>query len=59
LTFKVSKAATLRLTANNLFDTLPPIIPDSYNISLARNNTIPARYDSLGRNIVFGLNVRF
>jgi outer membrane receptor protein involved in Fe transport len=59
LTLNVDQHLTMRLVANNLFDKNPPILPNSYDISLARNNTIPQRYDSLGRNIVLGATLRF
>lgn len=58
-TFAMTKQFSLRLIANNLLDKTAPIVPDSYNISLARSNTIPQRYDSLGRNIAVGATVRF
>jgi len=59
LNFAIDKAFSLRLIANNLLDKNPPIVPDSYNVALARTNTIPSRYDSLGRNIAIGATVRF
>ena len=59
LNFAIAKQFSLRLIANNLFDKTPPIVPDSYNISLARSNTIPQRYDSLGRNIAIGTTINF
>ncbi|MEG8023496.1 TonB-dependent receptor [Sphingomonas aurantiaca] len=59
LNFAIDKAFSLRLIANNLLDKSPPIVPDSYNVALARTNTIPSRYDSLGRNIAIGATVRF
>ena len=59
LTVAVAKAFTFRVTANNLLDKAAPIIANSYDISLARNNTIPQRYDSLGRTISVGTSVRF
>jgi hypothetical protein len=34
-------------------------LPNSYDVSLARSNTIPQRYDALGRNIVVGATVKF
>ena len=57
--FAIAKQFSLRLIANNLFDKAAPIVPDSYNISLARTNTIPQRYDSLGRNIAIGTTINF
>ena len=59
LTFNIAKRYSLRLVANNLLDRNPPILANSYNISLARSNTIPARYDSLGRNIAIGVTTSF
>lgn len=59
LNFAIAKQFSLRLIANNLFDRAAPIVPDSYNISLARTNTIPQRYDSLGRNIAIGTTINF
>ncbi len=58
-TFAVGRQFTLRLAANNLFDKTPPILPGSRDISLTYNNTIPARYDSLGRQIAIGATVNF
>ena len=59
LNFAIAKQFSLRLIANNLLDKAAPIVPDSYNISLARGNTIPQRYDSLGRNIAIGTTINF
>ncbi|MBB6503904.1 outer membrane receptor protein involved in Fe transport [Sphingomonas endophytica] len=59
LTFNVTQQVALRLIANNLLDRVAPFVPNSYNISLARNNTIPQRYDPLGRQIVVGATVNF
>ncbi len=59
LNFAIAKQFSLRLIANNLLDKTPPIVPDSYNISLARSNTIPQRYDALGRNLAIGTTIKF
>ncbi|MEP7007378.1 MAG: TonB-dependent receptor [Sphingomonas bacterium] len=59
LTFNIAKRFSFRIIANNLLDKAAPILPNSYNISLARSNTIPARYDSLGRNIAVGFTANF
>lgn len=59
LTFNIAKRYSLRFIANNLLDKAPPILPNSYGISLSRNNTIPARYDSLGRNLAVGFTANF
>jgi outer membrane receptor protein involved in Fe transport len=59
LLFNVGDRYQLRLIANNLFDKSAPILPNSYDVSLARSNTIPQRYDALGRNIVVGATVKF
>ncbi|HEX8445584.1 MAG TPA: TonB-dependent receptor [Sphingomonas sp.] len=57
--FSVGKQFGFRIAANNLLDKTAPVIPNSYDISLSRNNTIPQRYDTLGRNIAVGATVRF
>ncbi len=59
LNFAIAKQFSLRLIANNLFDKTPPIVPDSYDVALARSNTIPQRYDSLGRNLAIGTTIKF
>lgn len=59
LTFNIARQFAFRIIANNLLDKVPPILPNSYNIALARNNTIPARYDSLGRQIAIGTTITF
>ncbi len=59
LNFAIDKAFSLRLIANNLLDKSAPIVPDSYNVALARTNTIPQRYDSLGRSLSVGATVKF
>ncbi|SDF43896.1 TonB dependent receptor [Sphingomonas carotinifaciens] len=59
LTFNIARQFAFRIIANNLFDKVPPILPNSYDIALARNNTIPARYDSLGRQIAIGTTINF
>ncbi|WP_241215074.1 TonB-dependent receptor [Sphingomonas sp. S-NIH.Pt15_0812] len=59
LTFNIAQRFSLRLIANNLFDKNPPILANSYNIGLARSNTIPQRYDSLGRNLAVSTTIQF
>ena len=59
MTFAISRDFSLRFIANNLLDKTPPVLANSYDISLARSNTIPARYVSLGRNLAVGATVRF
>lgn len=59
LTLNVEKRFTMRLIANNLFDKQTPIMPNSYDISLARSNTFPQRYDSLGRNVALSGTISF
>jgi len=59
LTFNIARQFAFRVIANNLLDKAAPILPNSYNISLARSNTIPARYDSLGRQIAIGTTISF
>ncbi len=59
LTFNLTRQFALRLIANNVLDKVAPFVPNSYNIALARNNTIPQRYDPLGRQIAIGATVNF
>jgi outer membrane receptor protein involved in Fe transport len=59
LSYRMSPALSLRLAANNLFDRSPPILANSYGYGLARSNTLPARYDSLGRQIAMGASLSF
>jgi len=59
LNFSVAKRFGFRISANNLLDKSAPVIPNSYDISLSRNNTIPALYDTLGRQLAVGATVRF
>nr|WP_240511121.1 TonB-dependent receptor [Novosphingobium panipatense] len=59
LTFRVDEAYSFRISANNIFDKLPPLLPNSYNYGLSRSNTLSARYDSLGRQIAVGATVNF
>jgi outer membrane receptor protein involved in Fe transport len=59
LSFRVNKAYSFRISANNLFDKTPPILPNSYNYGLSRSNTLSARYDSLGRQLAVGVTLNF
>ena len=59
LSFRVTKAYSFRISANNLFDKTPPILPNSYNYGLSRSNTLSARYDSLGRQVAVGVTLNF
>lgn len=59
LAVRVNKAYSVRLAVNNLLDTTPPILPNSYNYGLSRNNTLSARYDSLGRQVAIGTTINF
>lgn len=59
LSFRVNKAYSFRISANNLFDRTPPILPNSYNYGLSRSNTLSARYDSLGRQVAVGVTLNF
>jgi len=59
LSFRVTKAYSFRISANNLFDRTPPILPNSYNYGLSRSNTLSARYDSLGRQVAVGFTLNF
>jgi outer membrane receptor protein involved in Fe transport len=59
LSFRVNEAFSFRISANNIFDKTPPILPNSYNYGLSRSNTLSARYDSLGRQIAVGATLNF
>jgi outer membrane receptor protein involved in Fe transport len=60
LGFRVNRQFSFRIAANNILDKTPPLFPNSYNVgSLSRSNTIPARYDSLGRQIAIGTTINF
>ncbi|WP_260928960.1 TonB-dependent receptor domain-containing protein [Novosphingobium sp. 9] len=59
LAFRVTEKYSLRFSVNNLFDKAPPIVPNSYNYALSRNNTLSARYDSLGRQVAVSTTVNF
>ncbi|WP_137897638.1 TonB-dependent receptor [Sphingomonas sp. 2SG] len=59
MNFNVAKRFALRLIANNLLDRTAPIIPNSYTVGLSRNNTLPQRYDALGRQIAIGTTITF
>lgn len=59
LAFDIAKRMTLRLSVNNVFDTDPPLVPNSRNVlGLLRTNTV-FRYDLLGRNVVAGVGLKF
>jgi iron complex outermembrane receptor protein len=49
----------LRLVVTNVLDKSAPIMPNSRDISLTYNNSVPQRYDSLGRAISLGVSARF
>lgn len=49
----------VRLVINNVLDKSAQIMPDSRDISLTYNNSIPQRYDSLGRAISLGVSAKF
>ncbi|WP_343283948.1 TonB-dependent receptor plug domain-containing protein [Sphingomonas longa] len=58
LSFDIAKRMTFRLTANNILDRDPPLVPNSRErIGLLRTNTIQG-YDLLGRQIVAGISLR-
>lgn len=59
LSFRVNKQYAFRISANNLFDRTPPILPNSYSYGLSRSNTLSARYDSLGRQLAVGFTLNF
>lgn len=56
---KLFKRATLRLSIDNLFDKTPPIMPSTFVDGTTNNpNTYTGTYDTLGRSVVVGLNVK-
>lgn len=55
----VWKRYDLRLVINNVLDKSAPIMPGSRDISLTYNNSVPQRYDSLGRAISLGVSAKF
>ena len=58
LSVDVTRQMTFRLTANNILDRDPPLVPNSRErIGLLRTNSIMG-YDLLGRQIVAGVSVR-
>lgn len=59
ISFAIARRYNLRFFANNLLDHTPPLLPNSYTASLARSNTLPQRYDSLGRQMGIGTTLRF
>lgn len=59
LSFRVNEAFSFRVSANNILDKTPPILPNSYNYALSRSNTLSARYDSLGRILAVGATLNF
>ncbi|WP_448662944.1 TonB-dependent receptor domain-containing protein [Sphingomonas sp. CJ20] len=59
LNFRVNKSYSFRVSANNILDKTPPILPNSYSYALSRANTLSARYDSLGRQIAVGATLNF
>ncbi len=57
--FEIAKRMTLRLSVNNVFDTDPPLVPNTRNLlGLLRSNTV-FRYDLLGRQFVAGVGLNF
>jgi iron complex outermembrane receptor protein len=59
MNFDVAKRFTLRFAVNNVFDTSPPLVPNSRSVlGLLRANTV-FRYDLLGRQIVVGAAINF
>ncbi|HET9511206.1 MAG TPA: TonB-dependent receptor plug domain-containing protein [Sphingomonas sp.] len=59
LTIEVAKQFTFRITANNLLDKDPPLIPDARGLlGLLQTNSV-FRYDLLGRQVIAGASLRF
>lgn len=59
LGFHLKKGYSIQISANNLFDRKPPVLPNSYSYSLSYANTFPQRYDSLGRQIAISATTKF
>ncbi|MGN8000201.1 TonB-dependent receptor domain-containing protein [Sphingomonas sp. 22176] len=55
----IAKRLTLTTAINNLFDRQQPIMTNTYDYALSRGNTIPQRYDTLGRQISVSATTRF
>lgn len=55
----IAKRLTLTTAVNNLFDRQQPIMTNTYDYALSRGNTIPQRYDTLGRQISISATTRF
>lgn len=55
----VAKRMTLRIAANNLLDKVPPILANVRDLTGLFYNTIPSRYDALGRQIAVGTTISF
>jgi outer membrane receptor protein involved in Fe transport len=55
----IAKRLTLTTAINNLFDRQQPIMTNTYDYALSRGNTIPQRYDTLGRQISISATTRF
>lgn len=56
LGWKINRHLTLRIGANNLFDTDPPLA--ALNGTIGNGNTYPSTYDSLGRFLFANLTAR-
>lgn len=59
LTLRMRKRMVLTASANNLFDRMPPVLANSYAIALSRGNSVPQRYDLLGRQVSIGVTTSF
>ncbi|HEU0066837.1 MAG TPA: TonB-dependent receptor, partial [Sphingomonas sp.] len=59
LGFNIAERMTLTAAVNNIFDKQQPILTNTYDYALSRGNTIPQRYDTLGRQISIGVTTRF
>lgn len=59
LAFNIADGLTLTAAVNNLFDRQQPILTNTYDYALSRGNTIPQRYDTLGRMISVSATTRF
>ena len=59
LTVSLKKRLVLTVSANNLFDRMPPVLANSYAFALSRGNSVPQRYDILGRQLSIGVTTDF
>lgn len=59
LSLAFGKGMVLTMSGNNLFDRMPPVLANSYVFALSRGNSVPQRYDVLGRQLSIGVTANF